>query len=395
MVEIWFDTRTGDQLIGEAAVSQRLEESGPGDVLPLKDIVLADSFPYRYGDFEPFHSQELTREDFINYGRWVINLLSSDERFSELHVKHLQRLARLGVGPGRGAIKQRTGSEFGQYRTEIGVPIQERENFGHWTRRHHVDRMRRLEAQYGRKPTSRELNIASEAGDGPPNWAMNASTGGTPADINELIGYPNVRAWDTEEPFIRWGAQVMAANNGRPLTDSVIRVLAGRKRGPSEKTIRENCDSTARFQELATQRYITDPTSYQTRSADARARLDTLRAQKLVNAWVGEHIGDVVAYIAQYDVTKDCVRDMDELEYQYWALEDSAKLVKRILQAAPHLVREDIYLSAIATKHTDDIWKLSDRWKQGLVIGPDEVVYKHQANRIRFTSPVTTYDTAI
>lgn len=389
MVEYWFDTRTGDHIVGEAAITQRLEESGPGDVLPLADIVLADTFPYGSQDYESFESQGLTRDDFLNYGRWIVRLLSADERFSVLRGEHLKMLSRLGVAPGRSAIMHHLHMEFGEYRTAIEAPVPEKKDYGSWTRRRHVERMQRLETRFGRKPTARELAMVSREGDGPPNWAMGPETGGTPADINECLGYPNIRAWDTEEHFVRRGAYVMDVNDGRPLTQTLIKLLTSRGRGPSPKTITENCGSYLRFAELATERYLTDPTSYEARLSDANKRLVDLGDRRLVNSWVKNHIDDPVVFVAKYDILQDSVADLDELERQYWALEANDSFVQKIIAAVPNFEAEDVYLSAIATKHTDDIWRLSDRWRDTLLVSDTDVPYVHLGNRARYATPVT------
>ena len=52
MSEVWYDTRLGDLLVGEAAVEVRIEQTGPGDIVPLQEAIFAPR-PARDEPYEP------------------------------------------------------------------------------------------------------------------------------------------------------------------------------------------------------------------------------------------------------------------------------------------------------------------------------------------------------
>jgi hypothetical protein len=71
--------------------------------------------------------------------------------------------------------------------------------------------------------------------------------------LNELIGYPNIKAWDNEA-FVIWGADVTLANlTIGELTQKFVDQFALQDKGPSQKTIYNRFGSFGAYNNLVLQ----------------------------------------------------------------------------------------------------------------------------------------------
>lgn len=391
MNEVWFDTRTGEQLVNEADVAERLGQSDPGEVRPLRDVVLSRDFPYERKDFKKYDTSSLDQESVKRYGEWVIGMLSVDDRYNGLRRSHIERLGMLGVGPGRVAIRNHLAyGTFRDLRDMLGEPQEEMPHYDQWTRRDYAHYAHDLTVLLARKPTTDDFTFASQEGEGPSPWIMTHRMG-TPAQINELNGFPNLHAWKTEEQFVSWGARAIDANHGAQLTARLLTVLSKRERGPSFGMIRDHFGSIGQFQQQARQRYETDPTSYAPRERVAGHRLAELASKRLINSWIIKYLNGqkLSAFVAKYELAHECLPDGDELEHAYMALGNVTGFTGKILAVRSDLCLEDLELGAIAQGHTDDIWPLSRRWRRHLLVTNTELGYKRTANRTKFGPPTT------
>lgn len=386
MKEIFFDRRTGDTLIGGAAIAQRLEESGPGDLVSIQDVALSADITPDTKRVERINNGEWDRDDHLIHGGHVMNILARDPRFDTLKRVHIDRLSAFGYGRSRFSIKKKFGNNFSDYLLELGEPTPDQDPYEHWTRQQFAAYALQQAKRLGHKPTGDDYTAAHHEGYGPSPWHM-AKHVGHPNEVNELIGYPSIYYW-SDEDFIAWGARVMHINNGMPLTRRMLAVLSERDRGPGFSTVRDHFGTLSRFQELATERSIADPHSKQPREEAALSRLEDLASKNLVNSWVAKRLDgkNIASFIAKIDVSYDLLPDIDEDEYQYIGLADIDEFVMELTRRRPDLNLEEIKLSAIATGHTDDIWPLSRRWDKFLKVTPDQLGYVRKGNLARHTS---------
>ncbi len=389
MKEIWFDKRTGDKLIGDAAIAQRLEESGPGDLVSIQDVALSPDITPDTKRVKRLNDREWDKDDYLTYGKHIISVLADDPRFDRLKRVHIDRLSTFGYGRSRFGIKLMFGNNFSDYLAELGEPSPDQDPYEHWSRKQFAAYALEQAERLKHRPTGDDYTAAHHDGYGPSPWHM-AKHAGHPNEVNELIGYPSIYYWE-EEDFIAWGARVMHVNNGMPLTRRMLAILSGRERGPGFSTARDHFGTLSRLQELATERYTTDPLSVQKREQIARSRLNNLASKNLVNGWVVKHLNgmSIASFIAKIDISYDLLPTTDEQEYQYIGLAGTDEYVADLIQRRPDLDLEEIQLSAIATHHIDDIWQLSRRWDRHLKVTTDDLGYTRKGNLDRYTSPGT------
>ncbi len=370
----WFHTGEGKLIVGEAAYEVAVENSQPGDIVPLVDAVFAKELWFDTTTFEKTDVRAWTDDDYRNYGRWVIHILSQDERYRLLSRNHIDRLSKLGVGPSHRPFLRVSGPGFTDFQRSIDAPIYNEHvgNFEHWTRKNYAEYAGTLASTFGRPATTDEFDLAAQAKEGPSSWVMTRNVG-TPGEVNELLGFPNVYMWQRED-FIAWGAHTIDINGGVKLTRTILNYLSKKGRGPSTSTTISEFGSLTAFQSTAHERYLTDPTSRKPREEKAKQRIVELASKRLINRWQLGHIAansiDIVEFIAKYDVASDLLLtpEFDELELGYIALEPADCFADVVLKALPTIDIEDIHLAAIATGHTDDIWPLSDKWRDELIV---------------------------
>lgn len=234
MTEIWIDTRTGDQLIGEAAISYRQEESSPGDLVPLYELLDPNSgITFDHTDDEKESMRSWEQSDYKVFGMWVLKLLeSSSERKPHLTSKVLSRLYELGIGPHYNDYFQRGGFDnLAEFQEVIGAPItySPKGRFDHWTTKDFIDYARTVEASVGGKPTKQDYATAAEQSvDAPSLYVINQRM--SIRELNEDLGYPDTRAWEDDD-YIDYGVRVAEVNGIGAISIVPLQVLSARKRG--------------------------------------------------------------------------------------------------------------------------------------------------------------------
>jgi hypothetical protein len=121
MAETWFDTRTGDLLVGEAAIEERQLEAGPA-IKPLNEIINAQTFEFSIKDFEKADINDWTREDYVSFGKWALRIINEADTEQPLTERKLQRFYKLGLGPEKSRLRRP--ERFGTYaRFQLGDMI--------------------------------------------------------------------------------------------------------------------------------------------------------------------------------------------------------------------------------------------------------------------------------
>lgn len=234
--ETFFDTTTGEVLLGTAAYEERILQTGPLAVRSLPELLRSEDFPYQRRDFVPgYKNHSYTREQCIGIGHWLLALLrqtdSTAERPSE---KNIERFYHLGLGPSKAQLRHP--SLFGSIRgfqTALGVAPQW-VAYSQWS----VDDI----VRYGSKVAKQSDDPVDMADfdewyakhKGPSTVSIRRRMGGM-RRFYEHLGKPNVHEWDQSD-YVSWGVDVMYANGGRFHWSMPI-YLAKQQRGPGTKAI--------------------------------------------------------------------------------------------------------------------------------------------------------------
>ncbi len=233
-------------LLGEAALQGAVEQSLPGDVVPLKDLLTGKEFPFTIRDFTKLDTSDWEREDYLSTGKLVLNLIQEpDAPPAAVKEGYLNRLYILGLGPERRSYAYGRSSEFKsitEFQREIGSPVNtSNDEFAHWTIDDFCQYTRQLIAELGRLPQIPDYDAAACYGRGPSSTVIQARAGGV-LTINERLGYPNISSWEDED-YIEWGVRVVDVNTSEDIarrtifSPAVCDLLSQRRLGPSAATI--------------------------------------------------------------------------------------------------------------------------------------------------------------
>jgi hypothetical protein len=236
--EAWFDTRTGDILIGQAAAADRIDEAGPV-IRPFRDVLLDEPFQYGPHDFDKADTQGLDRDGLIRAAQWLINVVNSADTEPDQDIsKELIRHAHwLGAGASYWMYcEYRLGIANLSQEIQQPVDYSPLDRFDGWTTQDFVRHASQVAATTpGRRPRAGDYKAYSKAHVGAPTLDNIQARGLNISDLNEHNGFPNVRQWE-EEDYIRYGAKVVMINGEDMFKRDTIVVLAAKDRGPSYAT---------------------------------------------------------------------------------------------------------------------------------------------------------------
>lgn len=235
-VETFFDTATGEVLLGAAAYEERVMQVGPLAVRSLPEILHADEFSYHRRDFVPgFKNRSFTREECLDMGHWLLQLLrQTDGAVERPSEKDIERFYHLGLGPSKAQLRR--ASLFGSVRdfqTALGVAPR-------WTAytRWSTDDIIRYGARVAKQSDDPVETAVFEdrytKHTGPSTVLIRRRMGGL-RRFYEHLGKPNIHEWDRSD-YVSWGVDVMHANEGRFHWGMPI-YLAKQQRGPGTKAI--------------------------------------------------------------------------------------------------------------------------------------------------------------
>jgi hypothetical protein len=352
MTECHFDTQTGQQVIGEAALSLRMEQSGAA-VVPLQDLILARSFPYEKGDFAPAQLDDWDHDDYVAYGRWVIELTAIDGEPQPVTTQTLERLQVLGIGPSHKRIYTRFGS-LSAFKEIIGSPAgYDRLRFADWGTDDYVRYALGLERSLGHPPSRAEYQAAFKAGRGPSQALIKDRFGGT-SMLNELIGHPNIDLW-AKDDFIAWGIRVVRANPNREFIDKVVEALSRRKRGPSQWTIDKYFGGMTNFREVVIG-------AHAEQEAAKLQRVTTyqhmIRRGELPADFGDMPADELLTQVAKYIITRRCAPDITSKKQRSIAANSPRTFIGALRKAMPHVSAGHIETEAVMLGVFDDIWPL-------------------------------------
>jgi len=252
--DFWFDTRDGSLLVGEAAFEVAIEQSAPGDVVQLAGLLALKQSETLDLTYTRLDTSNWTADTYRQHGHWLLRVINTqEERLQPLRIDHLRNANRLGLGPGFTGRFLDTFGTFHNYKHALGLPAtSSKGRFSDWEVTDYVLHARQIATNIHRKPQQTDYDRYFRDGKGP-SVALIKSYVGSIHELNDLIGYPNITAWDDED-YITWGARVLRANQETGVTNPVIQELSKRKRGPSDKNVRDRFGKLSILQQLIEQR---------------------------------------------------------------------------------------------------------------------------------------------
>ena len=258
----WFNRQTGELIVGEAALSMRLEESGIGDIMPLGELITSNSAQTAAYNLERKHYPEWQPDDYLQYGRWVLSVIDTQTNESHLALRHFHNLYHAGLGPSRKGITKQF-KNFTNFRDLINPHIVRTygRGFSDWQTSDFVDYTRTLAATIGRKPKAADYQAAFRRGGGP-SVSMIHKCGQAIDQLNALIGYPDIKTW-SDDDYINWGVRTLRANPGTWLTQAVLMRLSNQGLGPSRDAILRRFGRQSDFQQLVWKRLAAHDQRYE------------------------------------------------------------------------------------------------------------------------------------
>jgi hypothetical protein len=254
----WFDIREGKMVVGDAAYESVIEQSGPGDIVPLADLLVEPDLTVDYTDFDhlPRRMTPPSEEECRTYGAWVLNLLSEADDDYPLERSHFERLSRLGLGMTYSAFRKGIGiNPIAEIRAELGNPhFSPPLTYDDWSTEDFVENAKKLALALKRKPIETDYREWARQNKGPGLGVIQTRIEGGVRRLNEMAGYFNSND-ATDQDFIDWGVHVMEANESALPTVVMVSVLSKRDRGPSHRTLADRFGTMTDFQQRVKQEY--------------------------------------------------------------------------------------------------------------------------------------------
>ena len=355
----WFNTLEGSLIIGHTALDSQIEQTGPGDIVPLAKLVGGPDFPFDHKSFPGRPTaKEWTTDDYVATGHWALRLVkevSSDATFAR---EHLIRLSQLGLSRGISAFVSRFHS-FTEFKGALGQGRSDRyirhRLFDEWTIDHYKTYARGLAAQLKGKPKTEDYKRASQDPDnpGPSFLVITRDVGGIGA-LNELIGFPDIRSWD-EDAYKNWGVRAMRANGG--LSRTVIAQLSRAKRGPSVNAIRNHFTSLGNFQRL-----VEEAIEREDEERAMGRQLAIERARLLVSGGTLDRTfaeadeDTLLQASARFAVVRACAPDAPPERVRSIIKVPAEDFAIAVRSVAPRLSTAQIEMEAVGVRAYDIIW---------------------------------------
>lgn len=381
MSEVWFDTRLGEQLIGEEAVMQRLQEAGPGEVVPLQDLLLGDDFPIGGREFRKQPSAAWTCEDFVALGSATLELFESTGNERILRTRTLNRLQKLGIGPLLNTFIG-TGKDFEtmqDYNEAIGaaeVGYSTRGKFSNWTTADFVAYAASVEREVGGKPREEDYRQrARHDRDAPTVGVLYASFTGRINELNEHLGYCNVKSWD-EDDYIDFGAKCIEVNGLAMFKHSTIAVLSARRRGPGYVAIMRKFGNWNNYRTQVVAEYEERTAASQQVRTEKLARYKALTESSGLPQEYSELPDDKLLFYAGRYLVALAVAPTIRSEQLGRVLRrrSSRSFVNSLLRVSnnPRLTAGHIEITASTLGVYDDLWPM-DQYKEYLRVTPQDI----------------------
>lgn len=247
----YFDTLTGDVLIGDAAVSAHIENGGnPSDILPIGELICEKKIQLSSGTYPHIDAHRMTREDHIVAGRKLLSLLPEwHSSPNTINSTVITRASVLGLSAGLAAIcSKRNFGSIPNYNRALGLePNYKRGEFDSWSIQQIVDYVGTVIKDLPRHISVDDiLNDLARRDKGPSGKVIAKRVGSLSHAIN-LAGYVESRTWE-EQDYIDWGVKFMFANGDKVPSTPAIKLLYSRRRAPGRHSISARFGSLTKYQ---------------------------------------------------------------------------------------------------------------------------------------------------
>jgi acyl carrier protein len=347
--EVWFDTNSGQLAIGDEALLS-LATDASSLVVPLADLVFANKFPYKKGDFEP--ANPMTPDEALVAGRGIAKVLITPTERLPLSRELVGRLNILGILPSVNQIKRQFG-KLSIFCEQIGAATNRTS-----TRFEGITSADLVELVMGlRKTTSldspitkKELDFYYGTGRFPGYDFIVKNVGGL-ANLNEHLGFPDIRKWD-ETDYVQFGARLLKENGLGSLTARNLNKLSARRLGPSGITVIDHFGSISTFQNLASAEYARQSTIDAARSAAVEQHF----METHYKGGAPKDPGKRILIWGRYQVARACLKTLADSELTKIAKLENGDFVDKILRVRSGLSLADLEIMAVSLQVEDYIW---------------------------------------
>lgn len=305
MAEFYFDTRDGSLLVGAAAIEPRVEEAGPA-VVPLRDLLTDEDFPYTTHDYQKIKGEHWSHEEIASLGSWALRVIKQEgEPLPVLTRRHYERLYVLGLGPYM--RRQKSVTSMRALRAAAGSPEGVDPGvYDDWTASDFTKYAHSLSKRLGRRPRKYDYDES-----GGPTAGIIHRRFGSVGELNEMIGYPNVRAWQPED-YIEWGVQVMRANPHKDFSYELLEDLSRRDRGPSESPIYRRFGTFTNFRNLVAFEFTRQESETASKKAALLERFDSINGNGELSTAEERPESEKLQYIGKYELARQCLANKSD-----------------------------------------------------------------------------------
>lgn len=284
MAKTWFDIETGGLYMDVPGRDYDTDPASPSAV-SLSDLLVAESFPLDSNLYDKADTRHWQRDEFIEFGRWVLDVLSESDPSPLLKGSHLKRLYWLGIGPSYARYSRDDGlfKDLEDFRSELNTkPGYARNRFESWTPQDFADwaytLSNKLSRKPSRKPTLKDYRRYAARSAEFPSPDIIIRHVGSISKLNELIGYPEISKWSSED-YITFGLRVIEVNGMERFKLETIDILGRRRRGPSDQRIRDYFGSWDNYRQVLQERLPAYRRNLHDESLSRQRRLSYYRSQ--------------------------------------------------------------------------------------------------------------------
>lgn len=385
MAEFWFDTQEGKLIVGEAAYQQAIEQSFPGDIRSLGELLLAHDPDIQIGDYlARHHRQVLSSEERLEIGRWTLNILEQTQgKAVMLQHRHLERLHKLGLSPTPQGLYREYGGMRG-YREAVGSPI----NFGgingiyaSMSQEELITYARNLERRFGRKLIEKDFY-----GDDRPSRLLIYKRFGGVGKLNARLGHFTIGEFDKDD-FIYWGVTVVEANGLKRFNRYLLDFLSMKQLGPSVTSIQNRFGRLSIYKDFVTQEYDHQQEFKQEIERSKQDRYDKWFASgRLPTALFARLGSDPLGTIGKYLLVDELSLDLTTAQKVQMASGSSKNIINRLIRNNPILTAGQIEIVATSHHIFEDIWPDNSAHDK-LYVTPDELA---EFRRTRYSNHEST-----
>jgi hypothetical protein len=176
-------------------------------------------------------------------------------------------------------------------------------------------------------------------------------TYGSLTELNEYLGFPNIRGWD-ETDYIQYGVRFIKENGPNSLTATNLNKLSVRHLGPTKKPIIARFGSLSAFQNLAMAEYARQAAVDEARKIAVEQHFTETDYGKELTEDPEERVLIWGRYqVARACLPRDCISELPKISKL-----SNGDFVRKLLSLRPELTEEDVEIMAETLQVTDCIW---------------------------------------